>query len=516
MTTRLVLFAALAVALAASCGGEDDADGLGSSATGAETGESGALRTVTLTADAPETRVGMTKKSNSEASLYWHSSDSIYVQTVKGGEYGGAKFSAVSGSATGSKSAKFTGEIASGTELGTYAVYPYNENHSFTSATKLSYNLPSTYTYNTVESRIFSKTVDDEPVYPSNSTNIPMLGTIADNKISFKMLGGLAVIRIDSMPGTDGTLTVTADQRLCGDFTIEDVSATNAAIATDASATNNSVTFTFTGATADGTGVFFLPLATGNYTGVTVAITCGGTTQTVTYGNLNVARCSVTAIAIYSSGGTLYTKDSNGYYIIDGHAFVDLGLSSGILWATTNVGATLPADYGNYYAWAETETKSTYALSNYGYGATKMTKYNSSDKRTTLEASDDAATANWGSCCRTPSEAELEEISTSCKWTWTQLTNSQGESIYGYCVASKADSSQFVFLPCAGFHDTNNTLQTGTYGFYWSSTLDKTESDRNKAYYLSFCDEYSCKIKTTPRRFGQTVRPVTSIKASGK
>ena len=517
MTTRLFLSAVLAAAMAASCGSEGGADGGDGGANGADAGSEGGMRTVTLTANAPETRVGLTKKSNTAASLYWHSSDSIYVQTLTNGVCGGAKFGAVSGTATGSTSATFTGKIASGTELGTYAAYPYNENHSFTSATALSYNLPSTYTYDKVESGIFSKTVDDETTYRSTNTNTPMLGTIADGKITFRLIGGLAVIRIDSMPGTDGTLKVTADQQLCGNFEIANVAEENVAIATSTSETNNTVTFTFTGATADSTGVFFLPLATGSYTNVSIAVTCGGTTQTAIYGDLNVKRCSVTAITLYNNGGTLYTKDSEGNYIIDGHAFVDLGLPSGLLWATTNVGATLPADYGNYYAWGETEPKDKYYWNNYKHGSSKRTKYTTKDKLTTLEATDDAATVNWGSGCRMPTNAEFEELLASCTCKLTQLVNSQGESIYGYTVASKTDNSRFVFLPCAGYIQIDSVYKANDGGFYWSSTFDATKEDDKNAYIISFALKGGVPSSTSStRNFGYTVRPVTAVKATGE
>ena len=515
MTIRLFLFAVLAVAMAASCGSENNADGGDGGANGADAGSEGGMRTVTLTANAPETRVGLTKKSNTAASLYWHSSDSIYVQTLTNGVCGGAKFGAVSGTATGSTSATFTGKIASSTELGTYAAYPYNENHSFTSATALSYNLPSTYTYDKVESGIFSKTVKDETTYRSTNTNIPMLGTIADGKITFRLIGGLAVIRIDSMPGTDGTLKVTADQQLCGNFEIANVAEENVAIATSTSETNNSVTFSFTGATADSVGVFFLPLATGSYTNVSIAVTCGGTTQTAIYGDLNVKRCSVTAIALYNNGGTLYTKDSEGNYIIDGHAFVDLGLSSGLLWATTNVGATLPADYGNYYAWGETEPKGGYYMINYKYWSSKLTKYTTSDKLTTLEATDDAATVNWGSACRMPTNAEFEELLASCACTKTQLVNSQGESINGCRVADKTDNSRFVFFPCAGFSNADSVYLTNN-GYYWSSMLSTTKSENEKAYYMFIFQSILDETALSTRYYGYTVRPVTAVKATGE
>ncbi len=125
---------------------------------------------------------------------------------------------------------------------------------------------------------------------------------------------------------------------------------------------------------------------------------------------------------------------------INGHKFVDLGLS--VLWAETNVGAETASDYGNYYAWGETETKTKYFWSNYKHGTsyTSPTKYNDTDRKTILDAEDDAATVNWGSPCRMPTHEELEEL---CKtydisthgdfiWEWTKVNG-----VYGVKVTSK-------------------------------------------------------------------------------
>ena len=99
---------------------------------------------------------------------------------------------------------------------------------------------------------------------------------------------------------------------------------------------------------------------------------------------------------------TLGTKPQNK--VINGHKFVDLGLPSGLLWAETNVGASTPYADGDYYAWGETQTKSDYSWDTYKWG-NSLTKYNSSDGKTTLEASDDVATVKWGKESRMPSSA---------------------------------------------------------------------------------------------------------------
>ena len=461
MTIKHIFFAALTVALAASCSSDD-------SANGTDNGQSEGKVKVTLTASAPETRVGMTKENN-KATLYWQSGDNILVQTVTNSTYGGTKLTAASGTATGSTSATFVGEVTTGTELGTYAVYPYNTNHSFTGEKTLTYNLPSTYTYSKVGSQIFSKKVGEETTYPSNSTNLPMLGTISDNKATFKMLGGMAVIRIDNMPGTDGTLKVTADQQLSGNFTVADVSVENASIATSASSTGNSVTFTFAGATAGSAGVFYLPLATGTYSDLKIAVTAGSTTQTVNYGDLTIARADVKAISLTtdSEGNLRHIEKIDDYhYKINGHEFVDLGLD--VLWATMNVGASSEKEDGYHVAWGETAERSdhVYSKSTYNTGMTFV----------------DAATANWGSGVRMPTQSEfgnlVDTVATAkCTktWKWVDQDNDCG----GYTITCKANTSASIFLyrpKCYGYNGTTPSYYGNSTGYYWTSTGTTTHA----------------------------------------
>ena len=114
----------------------------------------------------------------------------------------------------------------------------------------------------------------------------------------------------------------------------------------------------------------------------------------------------------------------------NGHEYVDLGLPSGNLWATCNVGAESPEDYGDYFAWGETEPKECYSQDNYKwYVGTSYTKYNNTDKKTTLELSDDAANVNWGGDWRMPTRAEHEELTNHCSWTWTTINNINGYMI---------------------------------------------------------------------------------------
>ena len=163
--------------------------------------------------------------------------------------------------------------------------------------------------------------------------------------------------------------------------------------------------------------------------------------------------------------------------IIGDHKFVDLGLPSGLLWAECNVGASTPYADGDYYAWGEIQTKSDYSWDTYKWG-NSPTKYNSSDGKTTLEASDDVATVKWGKECRMPSRAEFQELYNKCDWTWK--SNYNGTS--GYLV--KGPNNQTIFLPASGYRFNGVLYYHGSYGDYWSSSLLTSCTDY--VYYLYF------------------------------
>ena len=208
-----------------------------------------------------------------------------------------------------------------------------------------------------------------------------------------------------------------------------------------------------------------------------------------------------------SSGGTGTSVSSN---TINGHEWVDLGLS--VKWATCNVGASSPSDYGSYFAWGETRTKSAYEWENYKFRVSGNTwenvtfsKYNTQnnrgtvDNKTRLDLSDDAARANWGGSWRMPTKAEQDELRAKCTWTWT----TQGGKT-GYKVTGKNGNS--IFLPAAGLRHGASLLHAGSHGGFWSSSLPSDYPD--VAYYLSF---YSGNVDwySNGRYGGFPVRPVS-------
>ena len=217
----------------------------------------------------------------------------------------------------------------------------------------------------------------------------------------------------------------------------------------------------------------------------------------------------------------------------DGHAYVDLGLDSKLLWATMNVGATSPTDFGHYYAWGETteQNDGQYSSNSYSlYENNGYTKYNTNDGVTTLVDKDDAATVNMGGGWRTPTIEELSKIKTDCYWVWTDSYN--GTGVAGFIVypakssedkgkiVSEADvlsnsyslSDVHIFLPAAGFRYegelklTNDKDNNKKIGIYWSSSLVSTFV--YNAHCLRFYKGYCDVAWHTTRAQGFTIRAV--------
>lgn len=189
-------------------------------------------------------------------------------------------------------------------------------------------------------------------------------------------------------------------------------------------------------------------------------------------------------------------------------AYVDLGLS--VEWATCNICenglAGSPIEYGDYYAWGETETKDDYSWLTYKYGTstTSLTKYNNDsskgtmDNLTELQMSDDVAHAKLGGSLRIPTDEMWIELSTQCTWTWINLNGVNGMLV-------SASNGNSIFLPAAGYRNDTDIINVGAYGYYWSSSLDT--DNPNNAWNMSF---YSVSVnRNNYSRFrGRAIRPV--------
>ena len=203
-------------------------------------------------------------------------------------------------------------------------------------------------------------------------------------------------------------------------------------------------------------------------------------------------------------------NDGGGTY--NGHDYVDLGLPSGTLWATCNVGATTPEGYGDYFAWGETQAKDTYNWSTYQYcmgSSSTLTKYcnNSSygyngftDNLTTLSPEDDAATANWGDGWCMPTADQWRELRDNTSVMWTTQNGVNGRLF----TVSNGNS---LFLPAAGYHWQDNFLAAGSLGDYWSSSLSTDYPYCAWHFYFDF-DFY--RVDYNDRYNGRSVRAVRS------
>ena len=166
-----------------------------------------------------------------------------------------------------------------------------------------------------------------------------------------------------------------------------------------------------------------------------------------------------------------------------GHGYVDLGLS--VVWATCNIGAESPSEYGDYFAWGEAETKSTYTESN----------------STTHDKSDyvffDAAAANWGSRWRMPTSNEIDELINRCTWEWTSVSGHHGYKATG-------PNGKSIFLPAAGQKKNSSLNRAEEWGYYWESTPGSS----NQYATCLFFREGDEPLDLDGRYLGRTIRPV--------
>lgn len=248
------------------------------------------------------------------------------------------------------------------------------------------------------------------------------------------------------------------------------------------------------------------------------------------------ARCEVTVFAkaepgtflpcgtkmiIHKTDGesvTYYANEINCIEFIEEpvHECVDLGLSSGIQWATSNVGADSPEDFGDYFAWGETDPQSdnSYSWPSYKWcdgSNSTMTKYctvssfGTVDDRTVLEGEDDVAHVKWGGNWRMPTTEEVRELMEECNWTWTQRNG-----VKGYLVSSRQPgNSNSIFLPAAGMRYEGRVKGYGSFGYYWTGSLYSNPPYRNDdTAFFFFLSSSSFEVWNYNRSLGLRVRPV--------
>ena len=250
----------------------------------------------------------------------------------------------------------------------------------------------------------------------------------------------------------------------------------------------------------------------------------------------------------------LSTTFSAGYYYqsnlnmrVKRHSFVDMGevningVSKHLYWATCNIGADNPWDYGGYYAWGETTTKDTYTWSNYAFmqagqsdwtGITRYTIadghksgysydggiwYNGDifigDGKTSFadyNYADDAARQKWGDQWHIPTDAEWTALRNASlyDWVWTADYLNDGSNHAGWIVTRKTGtcSGNSIFLPAAGYRSNASLSDEGSRGYYWSSSLDESNSFKAKTVFINSGGEVA--FFYDPRYYGESLRPV--------
>lgn len=376
-------------------------------------------------------------------------------------------------------------------------------------------------------------------VLPASATNRNVIWSSSDPSIvSVTQEGALTAVGIGTATVTvtteDGGYTGSCSVTVTG-ISVESVSLdhTSLTIAKDATA---QLTATVLPENAS------IPAVTWSSSDETVAtVSSEGLVTGIKAGSATI---TVTTI----DGGLTATCDVTVEMAINGFAFVEMGVTTEdgtvLKWATMNVGADKPQDYGDYFGWGETEpyyssqsplTWKDGKSAGYAWGSyslmypgmssyTGISKYQVADGQTSamwyydgqfigdglteLERVDDAAQSNWGGTWRMPTDAEWTKLRDTNKFTWSWTSDYNGTGVSGETVTSKVPGyiGNQIFLPAAGFRDGTSLINAGSYGYYWSSSLS-TGYSRSACYVYFYSGGVS--RSSINRYCGQSVRPVS-------
>ncbi len=449
--------------------------------------EESVRRHVTLNAGSASGESAGTKAIFTENVFYWQKNDAVGVQAS--GSQSLYELALKERSAD-FKEATFEGDISG--NLGDYAVYPYNEGHKISGST-LTYHLPSEYDFSIstldVDYLDSSENVDSY----KTSANPPLLAKITEGDgegsatCEFKHLGGVLCVKVnDATTSNNFEVIIVADRQICGDFSV-DLNSDEPVIKTtsdptadaDVMGTNNYITIK--GRVFDYTKgcVCYIPMPVGEYNikvrfGVSNSPGNGTWYNVSPVKNLQINRCDIKRASITSS--TLYKN--GGYMLVNGIKYIDLGLPSGKLWATTNVGATLPADYGDLYALSD------------------MTSALGSKK------------------CHIPSDTEFQELIDNTDKEYTSgEKDSSGEGTAGVYFKSKTDDACHIFFPFSGLdEDTGERSKGGVESCSWSSTKTTVGSyDYQKFLSVSLSNgSVSANVNQIFTTYKLAIRPVVT------
>lgn len=431
--------------------------------------------------------------ANEDLLLRWTAEDrvSIFNKLTYNQEY---KFTGQTGDNAGGFKKVDNDEFVTGNPIShVVSVYPYQASTKITEEEVLTITLPA------------------EQHYAENTFGLganTMVSVSEDNVLQYKNVGGYLMLKLygEGVSVSSITLKGNNGEKLAGKATVtmplDDTPFVSVADDSHTDITLVCDTPVSLGATAEESIEFWFvvpPVAFSK--GFTISINqIGGVIEKTTSKSIAIERNKLSKMAPMD--------------IVPIPETVDLGLPSGLKWASFNLGASMPEEYGEYYAWGETQTKSNYSWSTYKWyydgDYNKWTKYCPADKasswygegtpdgKTVLDLEDDAARANLGEAWRMPTKEEWIELRENCTWTWTTQTR-----VKGYLVTSSNGNS--IFLPAAGRLNNTSLGSVGYSGLYWSSSLDTVYP-----YSAEFLEFFSgdVSMRSYYRSAGFSVRPV--------
>ena len=384
----------------------------------------------------------------------------------------------------GSITADFGGTVSADSRVEYCAVYPYGADYTISSGTVAGITLTAEQT---AVANGFDKSAAIMTGYTTDAKNLAFKQLCAFVQITTESATKKIVFKTNGTESLAGTLDVAINEEGIGTATV---------------ASNGTGTVTLVPAGNEesiAAGTYLIAVLPGTLEqGFTME--CIGTDGYGLTRSYNGSTSVLSRAAVINMGTA---SVANGWTAtIDGYGYVDLGITSGgkkLLFATCNVGASSPEEYGDYFAWGATEPYYTsytmdgtsvtitswkdgksagYSLANAPfYSGSAYTTYTTAGE--VLAAEHDAARANMGGEWRMPTTEEMQALYDNTTSTWTDNYNNTG--IAGRIFTGKGDyANSSLFLPVAGyFFDGTSCNNGGSYGYYWSSTLDSSSSGRD-------------------------------------
>lgn len=197
-------------------------------------------------------------------------------------------------------------------------------------------------------------------------------------------------------------------------------------------------------------------------------------------------------LAGLDAAGAATTTEKDIFGTLNGHDWVDLGLPSGTKWATCNIGATTPEMSGNLYAWGESQTKTTFSITNYSLNGVSI--------REIAGTSYDTARKLWGEGWTMPTYEQFKELLDNCSWKYFEINGKIG------ALLTSEINQQSIFLPAKGYCMEDKHVNPKKNGNYWTSTVEEGTYNSIWSYIYGIDDQY---MSNAAPYIGQTIRPVT-------